>query len=339
MDSKERVTAALQRRPYDRVPVFPQIGDHAGRICGYDITEMFDNPAKAVKAHINALNLYQYDVVTLQVETSWPIVEACGGAVTYQTGKAPWIETHPIQSVDEIEALRVPEFKKFKRVANILDGTKDLKETAGVPVAAFVTGPITMGFHLFGYEDAVKVIPKNKDFLPRLTQKAASIIFSYAQLIKDAGADLLVICEHDAQMVSPMYIKKFSLPNLREIFQVFEHNILHMCGNVMKHLESNIEGLKELSGLSSISVGPEVDMQSLRSLLGNTIGVIGNIDHINLIPNSEPQEIDAVCGKVIEENKNAAGFMLAPGCEITVDTPEANIRAFVNAAKKYGVMG
>ena len=31
MDSRQRVMAALTRQPYDRVPVFPQIGDHAGR--------------------------------------------------------------------------------------------------------------------------------------------------------------------------------------------------------------------------------------------------------------------------------------------------------------------
>lgn len=339
MDSMERVMAALACRPYDRVPVFPQVGDHAGKLCGYDITEMFDDPDKAVKAHLNALELYQYDVVTIQVETSWPIVEACGGTVTYPPGKAPWITKHPVENAEEIQNLAMPDFQKFQRVANILDGTKKLKETAGVPVAAFVTGPITMGFHLFGYEDAAKVIPKNKKFLSELTKKAAEIICAYARLIKSSGADMIVICEHDAQMVSPMYIKKYSLPNLQEVFQVFEHNVLHMCGNVVKHLEANRDGLKNLAGLRCISVGPEVDMNALRTLVGSSIGVIGNIDHINLIPNAETEEIDRICRKVIEENKDAPGFMLAPGCEITVDTPQENIKAFVDSVKKYGRTG
>lgn len=336
MDATERVNAALGCRPYDRVPVFPQVGDHAGKLIGYTITEMFDDADKAVEAHLNALKLYGYDVATIQVETSWPIVEACGGEVTYPPGKAPWITRHPIKSFTEIEDLPLPDFQKSKRVHNILEGTRRLKEAAGVPVAAFVTGPLTMGFHLFGYEEAVKVIPKEKKFLSRLTRKAAAIVLSYARAVKAAGADILVVCEHDAQMVSPMYIKKYSLTNLAEIFQVFDATILHMCGNVSKHLEVNSEGLKKLVGLNSLSVGPEVNMQALRDSIGGAIGVIGNIDHINLIPNARPEEIDEACRKVIEQNKNAPGFMLAPGCEITVDTPRQNIEAFVNAAKTYG---
>lgn len=338
MDSKQRVMAALTRQPYDRVPVFPQVGDHAGRLLGYDISEMFNDSEKAVKAHLEALALYRYDVVTIQIETSWPIVEACGGEVTYPAGKSPWITKHPLLGpVEEIADFQIPDFSNCKRVVNLLAGTEKLKAETDVPVAAFVTGPLTMGFHLFGYEDGVKVLAKNKEFLPALTRKASEIIVAYARLVKEAGADLLVICEHDAQMVSPMYIKKFCLPHLPEILQVFDHNILHACGKVTKHFEINAAGLQKLAGLSAVSVGSDVDMAALRTALGGSISVIGNIDHINLIPNANPLEIARVCGQVVKENKNEPGFMLAPGCEITVDTPSENVKAFVEAAKIEGV--
>ena len=308
-------------------------------LLGYDICEMFDDSEKAVKAHLEALALYQYDVVATQIETSWPIVEACGGEVTYPAGKSPWITKHPLLGpVEEIPDFPIPDFSKCKRVVNLLTGIEKLKAQTDVPVAAFVTGPLTMGFHLYGYEDGVKVIAKNKEFLPALTKKATEIIVAYARLVKEAGADLLVICEHDAQMVSPMYIKKFCLPNLPAILQIFEHNILHACGNVMKHFEVNASGLQQLTGLSAVSVGSDVDMAVLRTALGDSISVLGNIDHINLIPNADPAEIARVCGQVVRENKNVPGYMLAPGCEITVDTPSDNIKAFVDAAKIEGVL-
>jgi uroporphyrinogen decarboxylase len=132
--------------------------------------------------------------------------------------------------------------------------------------------------------------------------------------------------------------KKFCVPNLQPVLEVFNYNMLHMCGLVNKQLEMNIEEIKALSGLSAVSVGPEIDMQALRTLLGNSIGVVGNIDHINVLPNSSPEEIDALCKKVIEENKHSPGFMLAPGCEITVDTSKENVKAFVDAARKYGIV-
>jgi uroporphyrinogen decarboxylase len=63
MDAHERIEAALELREPDRVPVFPQVGDHAGIIAGLTYDIMYKDAKRAANAHLQALERYGYDVV------------------------------------------------------------------------------------------------------------------------------------------------------------------------------------------------------------------------------------------------------------------------------------
>ena len=65
------------------------------------------------------------------------------------------------------------------------------------------------------------------------------------------------------------------------------------------------------------------------------IGVAGNIDHIELLPMGKPADIETAVHAAIKASGGDNRFMVAPGCEITSDTPIENIKAFVNAADTY----
>ena len=101
MDSFERVYAALEGRQVDRPPVLPQIGDHAGIINNLTYDIMYKDAQKAANAHLKALDLYGYDITTIQVEPSWPVAEACGATVNYPPDKNPWIIKPVLNSEDD----------------------------------------------------------------------------------------------------------------------------------------------------------------------------------------------------------------------------------------------
>jgi len=63
--------------------------------------------------------------------------------------------------------------------------------------------------------------------------------------------------------------------------------------------------------------------------------VAGNIDHIRLLPSGNPKEIETEVHKAIIASGKDPRFMVAPGCEITADTPLNNVKAFVTAAQTY----
>ncbi len=336
MDSHERIEAALELREPDRVPVFPQVGDHAGIIAGLTYDIMYKDAKRAANAHLQALERYGYDVVAIQVEPSWPVAEACGAQINYPPDKYPWIIRNVINEKKDLERLEVPDFMTTQSSAVMIEGTRLLAEQADVPVAAFMTGPLTFSLQLMPYNDLMVAIMKDRPFVHKLVKKSVAIIKAYGQQLRAAGASLFVICEHDVQMMMPGDLGEFVVNYLPELLKIFPHNFLHICGKVTPHLETSASSLAALEGLNMISVDSSVDLARVKALFSGKIGVAGNIDHVQLLPHATPQEVEEACRVAIEAGKKDGGYMLAPGCEITSDTPPENVIAMVKAAAKYG---
>jgi len=336
MDAFERVYAALEGREVDRPPVFPQLGDHAGIIEGLTYDVMYTDAERAARAHLDAQKRYGYDVVAIQVEPSWPVAEACGAGVTYPPDKYPWITDYLVTSEEDLDKVVVPDFMATRSTRVMIEGTRILAESAPVPTAAFMTGPMTFALQLMPYTDVIKRIIKNPEFVHELVSRATDVIAAYAQALKDAGATIFVICEHDVQMMSPKHVKTFSLDYMPRILSIYDYNVMHMCGAITPHLEMNAEFLRELDGLNTINVGPHVDIAATQELLHHQIGVAGNIDHIQLLPLQTPPEIEKAVHAAIVASAGDSRFMVAPGCEITSDTPIDNVAMFVQAAVTYG---
>ncbi len=335
MDSFERIYAALRGRSVDRPPVFPQIGDHAGIINNLSYNVMYQNAKKAADAHLKALELYGYDITTIQVEPSWPVAEACGATVLYPPDKNPWITKHPIESEKDLEKLEVPDFMETESSRVMIRGTNILAKEAIVPVAAFMAGPITFSLQLMPYNFFIKKMIKNPEFIHEIVRYSVMVIKDYIKFLKDAGATVFVVCEHDFQIMKPDQIKEFSLNYLSEIFDIFDYNILHMCGKITLHLNKIAQDLKRVQNLNTINIGPFVDIPKTQTLLENKIGIAGNIDHIRLLPSGSPSEVKDAVKKAIKASGGNPRYMVAPGCEITSDTPIDNIKALVNATKTY----
>jgi len=335
MDSFDRIYAAMRGRLVDRPPVFPQIGDHAGIINKLSYNIMYQDAKKAADAHLKALDLYGYDITTIQVEPSWPVAEACGAEVTYPTNKNPWITKYVIESENDLERLEIPDFSSTESTRVLIEGTRILAKEADVPVAAFMTGPLSFSLQLMPYKALIRSLVKNPDFVHQLVKRTIEIIKEYIYLLKEAGATIFVICEHDLQMLRPTHAKEFSIDYLPEILNVYNYNILHMCGKITPHLNVVAGYLKKVDKLNTLSIGPYVDITKTQELLDHKIGVAGNIDHVKLLPSGTPKEIEVVVHAAINASKGDPRFLVAPGCEITGDTPIKNVKAFVNAAKTY----
>jgi len=332
MNAFERVYGALEGYPVDRPPILLQIGDHAGIISGLTYDVMYQDALRAAEAHLDALRLYGDDLVTIQVEPSVAIGEACGARVAYPPDKNPWITDSFIKSRTDLERLQVPVFMATQSSRVMIEGTRILAARAEVPVAAFMSGPITFSLQLMTYTELVKEMYQNPAWVHRLVRKSLEITVAYAEKLKEAGATVFVICEHGVTMLSPEHVKPFVLDYLPELLGLCEYNVLHMCGNVLPHLRANTKHLQALDHLNMVSISSEVDIAEARRLMGGKIGVAGNIDHNMLLPFGEPAEVEAAVHDAIKANNGNPRFMIAAGCEITADTPVKNVKALVAAA-------
>jgi uroporphyrinogen decarboxylase len=217
----------------------------------------------------------------------------------------------------------------------MIEGTKLLTNNINVPIAAYMTGPITFSFQLMPYQLLIPILIKDPIFTHHLVKKSIEIIKEYIKLLKEAGASIFVLCEHDFQMLKPQQVKEFSLDYLEALLDIYDFNILHMCGKVSPHLRYLGNYMKQIKNLDMVSIDSFVSITETQDLLGDKIGIAGNIDHIRLLPHGSPKEIKDAVFRVLNENRNVSRFMIAPGCEITADTPIQNVKALVNATKSF----
>ncbi|RNC28545.1 MAG: Uroporphyrinogen decarboxylase [Candidatus Dichloromethanomonas elyunquensis] len=334
MNSRERVFATLDGKIPDRVPVLAQVGDHAGISQGLTYDVMYKDARRAADAHLKALKRYKYDSVAIQVEPSWPVVEACGGTIFYPPDKYPWITKNPILTAEDIKKFKMPDFAKAPGSKVMVEGTKILAESTDVPVGAYVTGPFTFSMQLFPYENFIKSV-RNKEFMHALIQKSTEVVNAYAQALKEAGASFLVICEHDLQMFAPATMTEFFIPYLKQAL-TYKYNILHMCGKMDTHLDMNGDALADMEKLQMVSLGHHTDMLKFKKKYAGKLGFAGNLDHIVFLPQASAEEVEKKCGEIISAAKEGGQYMLSPGCEITSDIPPENVEAMVRAAEKFG---
>lgn len=338
MKARERVELLFTGRRPDRVAVLPQLGDHAGWVRGLTMDVIYHDAERVAAAHVQAYRDYGYDVASIQVEPSWPVAEACGCTVTYPPDKCPWITETVVKGPGDVDRIEVPDFWAHPATGTILEATRLLKAEIGgeAMVAGYMTGPLTFALQLVPYSEFFLSIRKDPSFAAAVVERATAVARGFAAALKEAGADLLVVCEHDLQMFAPKTMREFSLPHLPEVTSVFDWNVLHACGKVEQHVSEAADDLRALPNLQFLSFSPEVSISRMVEVFGGGMGLCGNIDHVHLLPSGTPAEVHAACLQALEEGLRARAFLLGPGCEITIDTPPANIRAFVESAELYG---
>lgn len=239
----------------------------------------------------------------------------------------PDAKTHPTK---EIEQLHVPEnFLEKPSIKVVLSALELLRKNYGDQVALIgkVMGPWTLSYHLAGVQEFLLWTLTDPDkvhrFLDRL--KEVTIIFAKAQL--RAGADVVVIADHaTGDLVSPKAYKDFLLPIHQEINQrIGGPTILHLCGNCSDRIRLFVE-----AGFDGYHFEWQVDAKMAVQVVNHEMSLIGNIDNKSVLFGGTPEDIYKQARYSIE----AGVDILAPECAVPLQTPIANLKAIVEAAKE-----
>jgi uroporphyrinogen-III decarboxylase len=81
--------------------------------------------------------------------------------------------------------------------------------------------------------------------------------------------------------------------------------------------------------------GTTLTLQKAKQELSRKFCLVSGIDENTLLTKGSEQ-VEREVKEAIEVAASDGGFMLGPGCAMKAGTPEANISAAFEAAKKYG---
>jgi len=239
----------------------------------------------------------------------------------------PDAKTHPAKDLDQPN---IPEnILEKPSIQVVLKALELLRRNYGDHVALIgkVMGPWTISYHLCGVQDFLLWTLIEPDKVRRFLEKLKEVTISFAKAQLKAGADVVVIADHaTGDLVSPKMYQDFLLPVHQEIIQqIGGPTILHICGNCSDRLRLFVE-----AGFDGYHFEWQVEAKRAVQVVNHEMALIGNIDNKNVLFRGSPEDVYQQTRYSIE----AGVDILAPECAVPLQTPIANLKAIVEAAKE-----
>jgi uroporphyrinogen-III decarboxylase len=99
--------------------------------------------------------------------------------------------------------------------------------------------------------------------------------------------------------------------------------------------EQRLEYMLELPKGRTIARFAFTDLKKAKDVLKGHTAIMGGVPH-SLLQMGTPNDVDKFCRELIETVGKDGGFMLSPSTGITNEAKPENVRAMVEAVKKYG---
>ncbi|MCL4378629.1 MAG: hypothetical protein M1409_09715 [Actinobacteria bacterium] len=141
--------------------------------------------------------------------------------------------------------------------------------------------------------------------------------------------------------VGPKFYEEFVLPFENDLNEVIHSlgimALMHNCGDAMAiiHLYNKLE-IDALGYLAPPPYG-DVDFDKALGILNKNITLLGNIDQINFMMKSTPEQVKEKVKDILEKAKKRGNFILSTTDFLFDNTPYENIKAFCDAGHEYGI--
>ena len=334
MTSRERVMAALNIQPVDRLPVI-SVCQHAT----YDQMERlnsswpeaFHDAGLMAKLAGGAHTVLGFDAVRVPFCQTHE-AEAFGAVLKYggKTG-LPSVNMHPYNIGDNVDF--PDDFLSLGRIPALLEAIRILKRDYGdkVIVMGGVIGPFSIASLLFEVSIFLKTtFKKPNDLIPyiELGERAGTML---AKAMIEAGAD--VICMEDMMasmdMISPKIYRNLAWEyEKKQVEALSVPVIIHICGKV----DPIILDIAK-TGCSAISVESHVNVPEALAkfkLEGIKTPIAGGVDPVKTLFTGQPEDVKGEIREAISQGYS----IISPGCAIPPATITANLTAMVDTVNE-----
>ena len=198
-------------------------------------------------------------------------------------------------------------------------------------------GPFSLACLLRGTTNfMMDLITEDKAVIDDVLEYCRKVCAVFAKAQKDAGAHATSIGDALAgpNLISPEMYRDFAFgPEKKLTEEVQAYGIpfsVHICGNT----NGIIDQMGKI-GAKIIEVDWKLDMEYARKAVPESTVIMGNVDPSFPLVLGTPADVDEAVRQLIIKTKGRSHFV-SSGCAMGRNTPEANFRAFISAARKYG---
>lgn len=324
MDGLKLLEKAFRLEEVERAPWVPFVGVHGGKLIGVDAETYLKDAKHIVDGISKSVELYKPDgvpvVFDLQIEA-----EILGCKLVWSKDNPPAVVSHPLAEGVELSSLKLP-IEKDGRIPIELDATKALREKfPDLALYGLITGPFTLALHLLGTEIFMKLF-EDPDYVHELMEFCAQVGIKHSEMLLDAGCDVVAVVDPMTSQIDPMSFETFVSPYAKKIFDFVRSKKKYSSFFVCGHAQQNIEVMCDC-GPDNVSIDENIPLDYVKDVaLSKEISFGGNmkLTSVLLLGSEMDSKKETVGCLDLGGNK---GFILAPGCDLPMDTPVENLQA------------
>lgn len=340
-NSIERTLRTLAFKPVDRVPVDLHNFMLTPRFVGVsDFASFYRDGEAMAEGQIKAWQRFGHDVLLVENGTA-ALAEACGVQVEYQEDSAPVASKPAISSLDEIDSLEIPDPYKDPLLSELLKSTRRVVEEIGDK--AFIIGradqgPFSLACEIRGMSEFLLDLAMGEeldkvhqllDFCMQVSER-----YALAQIEQGAHATSFGDSPSGPDLISPAYYREFAYPYMEKLGRRLKNKDVilayHICGDATPIIDDMVQ-----TGAAIIEIDQKSDQKTVKKAAAGKATLLGPIDPSKVMVFGTPEQVESKCLEALENLSPGGGFILGPGCALPPTTPDENIDAMIETAKKF----
>jgi len=346
MNARERMDAAINLQPVDRVPNAPF---YEAPICNYFGSSfraaLLEAQAMA-DVHLAAVDEFKFDWIMVGMGLIGGIIpEALGCEVSYPEDVFPIIKKTSVKSMADIGATTKSNVSTQK-MEDFLKGISILKEKLNgeIPIACEYISPFTIATRLRGTTAIMEDFYDDPALLRALQEALAPIDIEIGRVLIEAGVDYIF---YGADMecpllISPAHYREFVHEPTTQVVNALaamgSRVLPHMCGDIIKTgivdmlLEMDIHGIMP----GNLTQETVLDLWELKNKCGDRICIFDNLNPNGSLLTGTPDEVAKETRAHLEKAKSMTGYIFSTSGTTSPVTPRANFEAMNMEVLNFG---
>ena len=374
MKSKERMRAAMDLQPVDKIPVMCQMSvGHMLLQLGVSPTEYWFDKDIFANGLVKLREQYDFDGILVSLHGHNPnwrdtvnsiekqgsdeiVYLKNGDKIIFPINDLPqYVFANPPEkiSLESVTENDLPEVLDYIPVSVGLHYPIDLKNKFNIleelvkshgsdySIHGEITSPLDYLLDIVGYQDSLLGLIMYPDKCKMILNHFARLVKELAVEMCDTGIDAIKISSPfaGAGFISPDNYREFVLPYEKEIVSAIRgkgvHTYIHTCGHIGDRLELMFE--TEMSGIECLDPPPigNVELNEAVGIIAGKGFIKGNIDSVNTLLAEDQNVIIEDVKKRLEIGTRNPGFILSTACSIAPTVKKENIQLLRKLADEF----
>jgi uroporphyrinogen decarboxylase len=335
MNSIERVIAAIQGKPKDRLPISLTLSLYGAKLTGCPLKKYYSDSNEYVAGQQKVCEIIQPDI--LFSPFSLPLFgKAFGSELIYFENQPPNLRKPLVKKPNDINRINFMKALESPEVNYMIEATNKLNKTLSkdAVIASIIISPFDLPVMLMGLENWLDLVLSDLPSAINLMRKASEFFIEVTDRVFEAGASVAVL---PSIFINPKIITKGIATT---IIQEMKHTFKTVKGPIILHsggakMQPFLNIYDTLSNVAGFVINSNDELITVRNTLPNNQVIIGNIEGPDLEKISKEdiaKQVAEICNKFGSDPNFIFG---SSGADIPFHTPLENILEIKNTIEKY----